>query len=242
MNRAITVLAVAALSMGITAATVQAVAPTVVGFDGGTDGGFTGNAFYQATGGNPGGVAHHDALIFFNDLRTGAPGEPANPGFLGDYSSFASVLFSIDIKTNSLMDFIGNQIVRSVGISLKNENIQGPDGTAGVFFELGLVGVNFNPDWTTLSVTIVDPSSTTLPAGWIGFGDTNNFFEPVLPAGVTFADILANVTEFDVTGAVPGFFYTDAFFDVLIDNITVMPVSPVSVEASSWSTVKALYR
>jgi hypothetical protein len=35
-------------------------------------------------------------------------------------------------------------------------------------------------------------------------------FELTLPAGVTFADVLAGVDEFAVTGAVPGFFFTDA--------------------------------
>lgn len=216
---------------------------TVVGFDGGDPMGFTGNAFFEATGGNPGGAARHDGIFFFNDLRTGAPGEPANPGFLGDYSSFDTITFSVDVKTNLLTDFIGNPIVRSIGIALKDRDIMGPDGPSGVFFEVGLLGVDFTPDWTTLSVTIDDPASTTLPPGWIGFGDTDpNTFEPILPAGATFASVLASVDEFDVTGNVPGFFYTDAIFDVQIDNISVMVESPVSVESVSWSAVKALYR
>lgn len=200
-----------------------AVAPTNAGFDGGADDGFTGNAFFEATGGNPGGNAHHDALIFFNDLRTGGDGEPANPNFLGNYSAFSTLTIKVDVKTNSLMDFLGDQIARPVGVRLVNRDIVGPDGPAGVFFELGTLGVNFTPDWTTLSVVIANTSSTTLPAGWIGFGDTNASFEPVLPPGATFASILAGVDEFAITGAVPGFFFTDAFFDVQIDNIAIVP-------------------
>ena len=130
---------------------------------------------------------------------------------------------SVDVKTESLTNFFGFQIARPIGIKLWNRNIPGPDSDAGVFFEAGTLGVDFTPDWTTLSVTF-DPTSSDLPPGWIGFGDVNEFFEPVLPAGVTFADILANVTEFDVTGAVPGFLFTDAFFDVRVDNIAVIQV------------------
>ena len=77
----------------------------VVGFDGGSDGGFIGNAFFETEGGNPGGVAHHLGEFFFNDLRTGGVGEPANEAFLGDYSSYASVTFSFDI-TDQLVSFL----------------------------------------------------------------------------------------------------------------------------------------
>jgi hypothetical protein len=234
-----TLLAIAGLAFATSA---NAASSTVVGFDGGDPSGFSGNALFEATGGNPGGAARHVTDLFFNELRTGALGEPANANFLGDYSSFQSVTFSVDVKTNMLTDFIGNPIVRSIGFSFRDRDIQGASGPSGVFFELGLIGEGINPDWTTYSVTIDDPTSLTLPAGWIGFGDEDpNTFEPILPAGATFASVLASVDEFQVTGAVPGFFYTNAFWDVQVDNITVM-TGPVSVESRSWSSVKGLYR
>ncbi len=206
--------------------TAFAASTTVAGFDGGSDDGFIGNAFFVPTGGNPGGNAHHAASLFFNDLRTGGVGEPANPSFLGDYSPFAEVTLGFDVKTFSLADFIGNQIVRTIGIRLVNRDIQGPDGDSGVFYDAGLIGLDPNPDWETRSVTF-DPTSSTLPPGWIGFGDTDpNTFEPLLPPGVTFGDILAGVDEFAVTGAVPGFFFTDAFYDVRLDNISVLVPEP----------------
>ena len=43
---------------------------------------------------------------------------------------------------------------------------------------------------------------------------------------MTFGDILAGVDEFAVTGAFPGFFFTDAFYDVRIDNISVLVPEP----------------
>jgi hypothetical protein len=217
---------------------------TVVGFDDGDDGGFSGNAIFEATGGNPDGTAHHLGLFFFNVLRTGGLGEPANESFVRDYSSYTSVTFSFDIKTNSLSDFIGNPIVRSVGISLMDRDNEGPSGPAGVFFEVGLVSESHNPDWMTYSVTIDDPMSADLPEGWIGFGDEDpSTFEPVLPEGVTFADVLAGVDQFEITGAVPGYFYSDADFDVLIDNVTVtVEEGSVRTEAASWSSLKAEFK
>ena len=200
---------------------------TVVGFDGGDPSGFTGNAFYESTGGNPDGNAHHNAQIFFNEIRTGGIGEPANDAFLGDYSGFSEVTFSVDVKTDSLTDFIGNEIARPIGISLIDRDIQGPSGASGVFFELGILGVNFTPGWTTLSVTIDDPTQMALPAGWVGFGDENPMtFEPQLPMGASFASVLAGVDEFKLTGAVPGFFFTFANFDVRIDNLSVTVPAP----------------
>lgn len=206
---------------------VYSATTTVAGFDGGSDDGFMGNAVFEATGGNPGGAARHLTNLFFNELRTGGLGEPANAGFLGDYSPYTDVAFSVDVKTNSLTDFIGNPILRSVGVMLIDRDIQGLDGPSGVFFELGLLGTDVTPDWTTLSVTVTDPTSPTLPSGWIGFGDTDmSTYEPILPAGASFATVLAGVDEFRITGAVPGFFFGDAYWDVQIDNIGVTVPEP----------------
>jgi len=200
---------------------------TVVGFDGGDNGGFQGNAFFLGAGGNPDGRAHHLNDSFFNELRTGGIGEPSNSAFLGDYSSYTNITFSFDIKTDSLTDFIGNQIARPIGIKLIDRDIQGGSGPSGVFFEMGLQGVNFTPDWTTFSVTITDPTQSGLPAGWIGFGDEDpDTFGPILPDGASFASVLASVDEFHITGAVPGFFFGTAFSDISIDNIRLTVPAP----------------
>ncbi len=200
---------------------------TVAGFDGGSNDGFQGNAVFEATGGNPGGAARHITDLFFNELRTGALDEPSNPAFLGDYSSFTDIVFSVDVKTNMLDDFIGNPIARPVGIKLIDRDVQGPSGSSGVYYELGVLGVNFTPDWTTLSVTVDDPTSSSLPPGWVGFGDEDPMtFEPILPAGATFASVLASVDELHITGSAPGFFFTNAFWDVQVDNIAVTVPEP----------------
>ncbi len=216
-------------ALGFVTSGALAADTTVVGFDGGDNGGFSGNAIFEATGGNPGGAARHITDLFFNDLRTGGLGEPANTNFLGDFSGFTNIEFSFDIKTNMLDDFIGNPIARPVGIMLIDRDVQGPSGPSGIFIEMGIVGEAFTPDWTTLSVAIEDPTATDLPPGWIGFGDEDpNTFEPILPAGASFASVLASVDEFRITGAVPGFFFTNAFWDVQIDNISVTVPAPAT--------------
>lgn len=203
---------------------------TVVGFDGGDAQGFTGNAFFVDSGGNPGGNAHHSVDLFFNDLRTGGVGEPINEAFLGDYSPFTNVRFALDVRTDSLTNFFGDQITRSIGIALIDRDITGSGGSSGVFFELAPLSAAAQPDWTTLAVTIADPTQSALPAGWIGFGEFDAVtFEPTLPAGATFASVLAGVDEFKITGEVPGFFFTNAFFDVRIDNVALTVPGPATL-------------
>ena len=195
---------------------------TSVGFDGGNDEGFIGNAFFESTGGNPGGKARHLVVNFFTSLRTGGIGEPLNPAFVGDYSASGPVTFSLDVRVDVLTSTTGLPIQRPLGIALIDRDIQGPSGPSGVFFTLGVLSSSVQSNWTTLAVTIDDPTSTTLPPGWVGFGDEDpNTFEPILPAGASFATVLAGVDSFEITGAVPGFFFGFANFDVRIDNVAV---------------------
>jgi uncharacterized protein (TIGR03382 family) len=207
-------------------AATLAASSTVVGFDGGSDGGFTGNAFYEAAGGNPLGNAHFLIENFGIELRTGGIGEPANPDFLGNYGLFRDITFGVDVKVNSLT-FGGNQIARELGIALIDRDVQGPDGASGVFFLLDYISRDTHGDWTTLSVTIDDPTQAALPPGWIGFGDYDpQTFEPVLPDGATFASVLAGVDEFRLTSFQPGYFYGFTDFNVRVDNLFVS-VTPV---------------
>jgi hypothetical protein len=217
-----------AAALGTASPAALAASSTVVGFDDGTDGGFTGNAFFEADGGNPGGVAHFFIENFGIELRTGGIGETTNPNFLGDYSGFGSITFSVDVKVTSLA-FAGDQISREIGIALLDRDIQGPDGASGVFFLLDYISRAEHGDWTTLSVTIDDPTQAALPDGWIGFGDYDpDTFEPMLPDDATFATVLAGVDEFRLTSYQPGWFYGFTDFNVRVDNLSVA-VTPVPV-------------
>jgi hypothetical protein len=75
------------------------------------------------------------------------------------------------------------------------------------------------------SVTIDDPNSDILPPGWGGFGaEDPDTFEPILPEGVTFADVLSGVDEIAFTTIQPGFFFSFDDYDVTLDNITISTI------------------
>jgi len=79
-------------------------------------------------------------------------------------------------------------------------------------------------DWETLSVTLDDPTSTALPAGWGGYGglETEGGNVTSLPDGFTLADILAHVDEVVFTTVIPGYVYADStVFEVSFDNISL---------------------
>lgn len=226
----------AGMLLGLVFTGVQTFAATSTnaGFDGGDSNGFTGNASFLANGGNPGGSADFFVQAFGVSLRTGGVGEPANDDFLGDYSAFSSVTISFDVQVESITNFFGGQIPAAIGVSLIDRDVTGPSGPSGVFFQMGVISADANSDWTTLSVTIDDLSSVTLPAGWIGFGDEDpNTFEPILPNGATFASVLSSVDEFQITTFVPGFFFGNSNYDLAIDNIR-LEATPVPVPAAIW--------
>lgn len=217
----------ACLAAGLAAASADAQTSTAVGFDGGGADGFTGNFSFEAANGNPDGNAHCLLTTFFPSLRTGGVGEPTNPGFVGDYSTFAEVTFRLDVQVTSITNFFGGEIQRPLGIALVDRDVQGPSGPSGVFFELAALSSMAQANWTELAVTIDDTGATVLPAGWIGFGDEDSMtFAPILPAGATFASVLAGVDEIRITGAVPGFFFSNAAFDMRVDNVAVVATLP----------------
>ena len=51
--------------------------------------------------------------------------------------------------------------------------------------------------------------------------DAPRSFQPILPPGVTFADVMASVDELAFTTVEPGFFYGFADFDVRFDNLFI---------------------
>ena len=85
--------------------------------------------------GNPGGNAHIDGSFFFPELRTGGLGEPANSGFLGDFSAAGQITISFDVRVDSITDFIGNEIFRPFGVMLIDRDILGGSGPSGVFLK-----------------------------------------------------------------------------------------------------------
>lgn len=151
-----------------------------------------------------------------------------NQSFLGDYNQYDTVTLSVDVQidkidtTNIPDGFTSIPLTRSLVLELRNNTYADGFFTyASVFFviETNLSSANY-PDFTTLGVTF-DPNAIELPAGWGGFGGSDDANGPVLPDGVTFADIVANVDEVVFTTRVPTEFYLLNFFEFSVDNFTI---------------------
>lgn len=162
-------------------------------------------------------------------------------GFAGDYTGRGELEFTIDIQIDSI-DFFGQPVPRDLVVQLQSFDVDGNGTLASIWAPLGLLNGN-GMDWTTFSASL-DTSSTDLPAGWFGAGaEDPNTFEPVLPAGVTVQDVLANVDQLEFTTFVPGFFFGFTNFDMSVDNVgyRVIP-APASAALLSLGGLAAVRR
>ncbi|MCK4871207.1 MAG: hypothetical protein KAS72_00630 [Phycisphaerales bacterium] len=221
-----------ALIAGCLGFTALASAETIVTFDGydaqGWEGpqGYGGYTVIEETGGNPDFNMHtvfHDFGITYANST--------NADFVQDLSGYDAVTFGLDIQVHELGSF-GLPTPRPFLVELRDfDSAQGGYPWASVWYEFAWIDADNYADWTTFSVTIDDPTSTDLPAGWGGDGDYDpNTYEPCLPPGVTFADILAGYDEIAFTTFKPGWGFSDSDYDVRLDNIFINAVpAPASL-------------
>ena len=206
----------------VVAAAAAFAQPVVVTFADGTQGwegpqGPGGATQIVATGGNPDErfrtVFNNFGITFSNDV---------NSAFLGDYSRFSSVTISFDIKVDRV-EFFGQPVTRPLLIDLRdNDPPESPYPWNSVYFSFPPIDGATDVGWQTRSVTITDTESQTLPSGWRGYGDEDpQTFEPRLPPGVTFADVISSVETIAITTLEPGYFFGFTDFDVSVDNITI---------------------
>jgi hypothetical protein len=205
---------------------------TVVGFDTGDPqgwvgpngiDGFGGGTSVVSTGGNP----SWNMRTVFQDF--GIPYfNISNDAFLGDYTDSSSVTLKIDLRVENLK-FFGTNVSRPWLVELRNTSLgSGGYPWASVWFKFAQISTATHGQWTTFSVTF-DPRSTTLPTGWRGTGAEDPVtYEPILPQGVTFADVLSGVDIIAFTTLEPGMFFGFTDHSFRIDNITVTRV-PASV-------------
>ncbi len=181
-------------------------------------GGFT---TVETEGGNPGGYMRTQ----FNDFGITFSNN-TNAAFLGDYTTAQQVTLSIDVRVD-FMNFFGTDVSRPWVVELRDfDTAQGGFPWTSVWFLFDDISQADNADWTTYSVTF-DPNSGVLPAGWGGYGaEDPNTFEPILPDGVSFADVLSGVDEIAFTTLQPGFFFGFTDHTVGIDNISITRVVP----------------
>ncbi|WP_156885692.1 hypothetical protein [Massilia niastensis] len=120
-----------------------------------------------------------------------------NMAFVGDYSKVRSATIGIDVKANSIV-YEGHEVGRHMVVELRaNDNPQPGSDYTSVWYDLGPIKKG---GWKSMSVTIADTRAKSLPAVWGGTGGGY----PALPAGRTFADVLAGVDEVVFTTFVPG--------------------------------------
>lgn len=146
----------------------------------------------------------------------------SNAAYLGDYSAFGSLTIGLDIIANSI-NYMGQDVSRNLVVELRDYG-NTPAGMpyTSVWYNLGAIDATMG--WQHLSVTIADTTSALMPAGWGGYGTSDDANGPGLPPGRTFADVLASVDELVFTTMVPGYVYGFTDFDVAVDNIVVSAV------------------
>lgn len=191
----------------------------VVDFESGAEGWDAAGAFIDGGTGNPLPALHViNPDTFGLDLRNST-----SPAFTGDYGAKGPVTLSVDMKVNDI-SFFGTPVSREFIVELRDfDTAQGGAPWASVWASAGFYSAS--PDWVTLTFDVVDPNSADLPAGWNGAGaEDPNTFEPILPPGVTYADVLSGVDEIAFTTFVPGFFFGFTAFDVEFDNVTIKPI------------------
>ncbi|MEM8872913.1 MAG: PEP-CTERM sorting domain-containing protein [Planctomycetota bacterium] len=196
----------AGLSLSLIA--VPATLGQVTTFDDGTDGwSVSGRNNVSLTGGNPG--ANLDVEV--NDVFGATIRN--DDGLLPDFSG--PLTLTVDINVDSI-DFFGTPVARDLVVDIRDFS---DEGFASVFYNLGLLQAA-GQGWQTYAITIDDPTATELPRGWAGAGaEDPDTFEPLLPEGRTFADVLAGADEVVFTTFVPGFLYGFTNFDLQVDNV-----------------------
>ncbi|MBO9663031.1 hypothetical protein [Dokdonella sp.] len=219
-------------TVGLLFAASVAAQPTVVGFDDGAEGWLWtgGDLSIEADGGHPGAHAH----LAGSDLGSFELRTDANAAFIGDFSASKGVGFSLDVKVESL-NANGSPVSRDLIVELRSRALA-QDGYpwASVWTTLGTLQAT--PDWTRYTVSF-DPRSTVLPKGWHGTGAEDPVtFDPTLPPGVSFADVLAQVDEILVTTDKPGLSVGLMDVDLRADNLSIdraagpAPVTPPQYE------------
>lgn len=213
----------------LAAASAQHSLAAITTFDAGTEGwSISGRTTILPTGGNPG--ANLGPLVsdvFGIDIRNNT-----NASFLGDYSQLWQsggggatnpLRLAVDTKANSI-NFFGTEVSRNLIIELRDYTNPPPNYPyVSVWYNLGTISAA-QPGWRTFAIDIANPNSATLPTGWGGTGDEDQFANPRLPANRTFASVLASVDEISFTTFQPGFVYGFTNFNVQVDNPTLAVV------------------
>ncbi|MEO1128480.1 MAG: hypothetical protein AAFX05_02095 [Planctomycetota bacterium] len=206
------------------AATVMAMAGAAhaytVDFSSGPEGwSANGNDTIINVGGANGDVMHQYQFDgFFQEIRNST-----NPLVTGDYTQKGtSIDISVDIDVHTLRSTFnpGQSYVRELVIELRDYDNPGTTYPWASVWAMSSELMNPAVDGFVTHSWTIDTTATDLPAGWGGTGaEDPNTFEPILPAGTSWQEVLANVDEIVFSTAVPGFFYGFTEWEFDVDNI-----------------------
>jgi hypothetical protein len=175
----------------------------------------TGGGEVQPVGGNPGGfmwIPYAD--WYWAELRT-----EAVPAMTGDLSRYGGALeFGVDIRVFQLNNWF-NEPMDPSWFPVVFQFVHATEPGVSVYWTgPGMPAIE--NEWVRYSIQIPDPTSATLPPGWGGTGDEDPVtYMPILPPGMTFAQVMANVGEVRVTTAQPGYMYVPSFWEAGYDNV-----------------------
>jgi len=94
--------------------------------------------------------------------------------------------------------------------------------------------------WKHREFTIPLANATALPPGWGGTGGEDPVtFEPLLPPGRTYTNVLASVDDVEISTYQPGYFYGFSFWHIGIDNVKVEQI-PASICQCDWNSTDGL--
>jgi hypothetical protein len=192
-------------------------------FEDGNASGWTANGIPTIfeSDGNPGQYMGVPLLDFFG-VQLSAREEASR--VFGDLARYGGPLrISVDVRVFGIFDFDNNPIdPANYSLVLQMWNYEIPSDGIVSAYVIGNPLPSVESGWTRVVFDIPDPTQTELPAGWGGTGAEDPVtFEPELPPGVAYRDVLSNIGQMDLTTFVPGFFYGFNFWEVGWDNLRI---------------------
>jgi hypothetical protein len=174
-----------------------------------------GNQFVFPNG-NPGQYIGVPYLDFWGvTLRQEAVASPMT----GDLTVYPQLEVAVDFRMFALNNF-NNEPIDPANFNLILEFVD-YDNYATVYF-VGPPLPQIADGWTRFTFSVPDTSQAALPPGWRGSGDEDPVtFEPRLPAGRTWQNVLQTVDEVRITTLEPGFFYGSNFWEAGFDNLLI---------------------
>ncbi|GMV25466.1 MAG: hypothetical protein AMXMBFR58_14970 [Phycisphaerae bacterium] len=155
-------------------------------------------------------------------IRNESPDSPV----IGDLTGYTGgMTYTAQIRVFSLNNFFDEPIDPAwFPVCIEFVDYGDPDNNIPMasVYKIGDSLGQIEEGWKTFTFEVPDPSQVDLPAGWGGTGaEDPNTYEPILPPGRTYANVMASVDEVRITTMLPGYFYGANWWNVGVDNIQV---------------------